>query len=75
MQSGLGGASERRLAVHLRPAWRHTTGMPNPTRLSENREMDPLLDIQSFMGGTRLLDTKGMLGARAVQQWKEMLRC
>ena len=40
----------------------------------EHRKMNPFTDINSFVGGTRILDAKGQLGARPVQQWKEMLR-
>ena len=77
-----GPAAERRLSIANRPHWRSLAGFPETTTaLSEYRKMDPFSDINSYAarkgllpGGVRQLDCKGMLGARPVQQWKEMLR-
>ena len=53
-------------------------GFPQTTFQLEQRQLNPFNDVNSF-GATsrsnrRPLDTKGELGARPVQQWKEMLR-
>ena len=70
-----GPEGERRLTIKSRPAWRNITGkMDADTRLSDNRKLNPFMDIQAFSGGCRPLDTKGELGNKPVQIWKEGLR-
>ena len=69
-----GPEGERRMQISERPAWRGVDQRTQPTRLTQHRHLNPFTDINSFVGGTRILDAKGQLGARPVQQWKEMLR-
>ena len=71
---------------NLRPArhnkeWQNLDGFSNPTIAIERRNMNPLVDIQSFTlgdmhttGYVRPIDVKGGLGANPVQDWKEGLR-
>ena len=62
-----------------RPDWQNLDGFPTTTLQLEQRQLNPFADINSYasrkgMFGARPLDCKGELGARPVQQWKEMLR-
>ena len=53
-------------------------GFPQSTLQLEQRQLNPFNDVNTFGATDRVtrrpLDTKGELGARPVQQWKEMLR-
>ena len=69
---------ERRLSVKSRPAWRNIVGpQDEASRSGQHRTLNPFADINCFgatIARSRILDTKGELGARPVQRWKEMLR-
>ena len=62
--------------------WANLDGYAVTGRVLEKHEMNPQNDITSFTTGpmhrgsayVRPLDVKGQLGARAIQEWKEMLR-
>jgi len=62
----------------VKPPWVNVEGFTTPTSALQVRLLNPLLDIDAFgstQHRTRPIDVKGQLGARPVQEWKEMLRC